>query len=248
MLEKEFIGLNGFVWWVGVVEKRDDPLKLGRLKVRIYGWHSDNINLLPTDDLPWSQVLVPVNNAKTYSGPKEGEWVAGYFLDGENAQQPVVFGVFPGIVSEEQYKFKPKSKAFVDKRTQEEINKSPKQPSNYKDGTVGEPTNPRLYRGVVEGTGAELTNKKRSHVCDVTPEVQQAVAFVRIQFGQFIDQVRQAIRTLIKALGLEPSGELSKATSLAKAIAQEIKKIRNVIEEINDYAQIILIVVRKIEL
>jgi hypothetical protein len=27
------MGQDGFVWWMGVVERRDDPLMLGRLKV-----------------------------------------------------------------------------------------------------------------------------------------------------------------------------------------------------------------------
>ena len=35
----EFMGTNGFVWWQGVVEDRQDPLQLGRCRVRILGWH-----------------------------------------------------------------------------------------------------------------------------------------------------------------------------------------------------------------
>ena len=31
-----------FVWWQGVVEDRNDPLKLGRCRVRILGYHTDN--------------------------------------------------------------------------------------------------------------------------------------------------------------------------------------------------------------
>ena len=31
---KDFAGKNGFIWWVGVVEDRQDPLKLGRCRVR----------------------------------------------------------------------------------------------------------------------------------------------------------------------------------------------------------------------
>ena len=40
---ENFIGKDGFIWWLGVVERRDDPLKLGRHKVRIFGWHTDEI-------------------------------------------------------------------------------------------------------------------------------------------------------------------------------------------------------------
>jgi hypothetical protein len=32
-----FAGLNGFAWWMGVVENRNDPLKMGRCQVRIFG-------------------------------------------------------------------------------------------------------------------------------------------------------------------------------------------------------------------
>ena len=39
-----FAGLNGFIWWMGVLENRIDPLKLGRCQVRIFGWH--NLQLL----------------------------------------------------------------------------------------------------------------------------------------------------------------------------------------------------------
>ena len=43
---------DGFFWWVGVVEDRKDPLKLGRVKVRILGYHFADLQALPTADLP----------------------------------------------------------------------------------------------------------------------------------------------------------------------------------------------------
>ena len=43
----QFSGQTGFIWWIGVVEDRQDPLKLGRVRVRCVGWHSENKNLLP---------------------------------------------------------------------------------------------------------------------------------------------------------------------------------------------------------
>lgn len=80
-MDKNFAGLNGFVWWVGVVEDRNDPLKLGRCRVRIFGWHTESINELPTKDLPWAQAMLPLNDANAYS-PKEADTVVGFFLDG----------------------------------------------------------------------------------------------------------------------------------------------------------------------
>ena len=55
----DFMGKEGFVWWYGVVEDRKDPLYLGRVKVRCMGFHTDDKSLIPTEDLPWAQVILP---------------------------------------------------------------------------------------------------------------------------------------------------------------------------------------------
>ena len=92
------MGQDNFVWWMGVVERRDDPLMLGRLKVRIFGWHTDDLNLIPTEDLPWALPLLPVTGGtKNFSVPPLGEWVLGFFTDGMAGQAPIVLGCLPGI-------------------------------------------------------------------------------------------------------------------------------------------------------
>ena len=59
-------GRNGFVWWIGIVESRNDPLKLGRCQVRIGGgWHSDNRLKVPTKDLPWATACLPIDRKST---------------------------------------------------------------------------------------------------------------------------------------------------------------------------------------
>jgi len=92
-----FAGLNGFVWWVGEIETRIDPLGLGRCQVRIFGWHTKNKELIPTADLPWAQPIYPINNSKSFSAPMIGDWVVGFFIDGEAGQSPIMFGVMPGL-------------------------------------------------------------------------------------------------------------------------------------------------------
>jgi len=94
---ENFIGKDGFVWWMGIVEARNDPLGLGRCRVRIFGWHTDNKSELPTDDLPWALPMYPINNSKSFSSPRIGEWVVGFFMDVASAQSPVMMGVIPGI-------------------------------------------------------------------------------------------------------------------------------------------------------
>jgi hypothetical protein len=92
-----FMGLNGFVWWIGVVERRVDPLGIGRCQVRIFGWHTDDTSALPSEDLPWAHPMLPINNSKSMSPPRIGDWIVGFFGDGESGQFPIMMGVLPGI-------------------------------------------------------------------------------------------------------------------------------------------------------
>lgn len=102
MADKYFLGKNGFVWFTGVVEDRHDPEYLGRVRVRAIGFHTDNKEKLPTADLPWASVSLPVTSAGIsglgYSPAAlvEGSWVWGYFRDGELCQKPVILGSLPG--------------------------------------------------------------------------------------------------------------------------------------------------------
>ena len=57
-----FMGLDGFAWFVGVVEDRNDPEQLGRVRVRCLGWHTEDLSALPTAELPWAHVMHPVTD------------------------------------------------------------------------------------------------------------------------------------------------------------------------------------------
>jgi len=98
-----FMGLDGFVWFVGVVEDRNDPDQLGRVRVRCLGFHTENLVSLPTADLPWAHVMHPVTDpamhgmGNTPSWLVEGSWVVGFFRDAKEKQQPIIIGSLPGI-------------------------------------------------------------------------------------------------------------------------------------------------------
>ena len=98
-----FMGLDGFVWFTGVVEDRNDPSQLGRVKVRCLGYHTEDLNDIPTEDLPWAHVMHPVTDPSMQgmgSSPSfllEGSWVVGFFRDAREKQQPVVMGSLPGV-------------------------------------------------------------------------------------------------------------------------------------------------------
>lgn len=101
-MNNNFMGKDGFHWWQGVVEDRHDPLMIGRCKVRILGHHTDDKSTrgIPTEDLPWAQLLLPVNQEERIVPPKEGSWVMGFFRDPQGCHDPVIMGVIPGIPEE----------------------------------------------------------------------------------------------------------------------------------------------------
>jgi len=104
--DNNFLGYNGFIWFNGVVEDRSDPQKLGRVRVRCVGIHTQDKAVLPTTDLPWSQVVLPTTSAgisglgQSPSFLVEGSWVFGYFRDGNDCQEPMIIGSLPGKPSE----------------------------------------------------------------------------------------------------------------------------------------------------
>ena len=107
-----FWGKDPMNWWIGQVTDPDkgkwgdalektraangEEINGFRCRVRIVGYH-DCADDLPDEDLPLAHILLPPNTATTggcgetvqYQG---GEVVVGFFIDGEDAQQPVIFG------------------------------------------------------------------------------------------------------------------------------------------------------------
>ena len=106
MSYKNFLGQDGFIWFVGVVEDRQDPTYTGRVRVRCLGYHTDNKIDLPTSDLPWASPLLPITSSgisgigHSPTGLLEGSWVFGFFRDSQYAQEPVIIGSLPGRPSE----------------------------------------------------------------------------------------------------------------------------------------------------
>ena len=89
-------GFRNLMWYVGVVEDRYDASNDGRVKIRAFGIHTEDKESLPTADLPWAIVLDGSYGA-AQKIPDVGDWVFGFFMDGDDAQHPMVMGRVPGI-------------------------------------------------------------------------------------------------------------------------------------------------------
>ncbi len=112
MSSTNFIGKDPMQWWIGQVTDPDkgewgdslekkqaddgEDIYALRCRVRIVGYHGCADDL-PDNELPLAHVLLPPNTTTTggcgstlqYQG---GEVVVGFFFDGEDGQQPVIFG------------------------------------------------------------------------------------------------------------------------------------------------------------
>ena len=94
-------GFNNMMHFVGVVEDAHDRTNSGRVRVRAFGIHpprasegeEDNV---PTAHLPWATVLDGTYGVSPVI-PSVGEWVFGFFIDGREAQQPIITGRLPGM-------------------------------------------------------------------------------------------------------------------------------------------------------
>lgn len=95
------LGEDGFFWFLGEVVDRNDPLKQGRVRVRIMGSQGNEVQN-PTNQLHWSPILLeatsPVSKQKGKAsvGVIVGSTVIGFYMDGAEKTMPVVWGVLPG--------------------------------------------------------------------------------------------------------------------------------------------------------
>lgn len=94
-----------FAWFMGVIEDVIDPKKRNRVKVRCFGYHTDDKGLLDTKDLPWATVMMPTTSPSVDGiGMNHqlltGSWVIGFFRDGPSAQDPIVMGSMASFTEE----------------------------------------------------------------------------------------------------------------------------------------------------
>ena len=227
MYENDLANLSN---WTGVVEDYDDPLKTGRLRVRINGFHNINKTVLPTDCLPWAMVALPVNGSTTSAGPKVGDWVIGFFFDKESAQLPVVTHVLPGI-----------NTVLVKQPVG-----APQMPAGEIYDRPGQPSLPPLGRGVVQYTAIDTSNRRRAHICDISYEVDQTVGAMKNLYGPVVEAIRKLINLVVGTSNYDPTGLVKQAIEFARQIVRFIKDVTSTLKKIQETIDDYLTVLRRI--
>jgi hypothetical protein len=237
-----FFGKDGFIWWKGVVEDRKDPIFLGRVRVRIFGWHTENKSELPTSDLPWAMISLPGDNGGNPVGLREGDWCWGFFLDGKDAQRPVVVGHFAGINEDAA----DSNSGFYDPTTPEELESGAvPRPPRMVARNIGEPVlikAPFLRMIAKLSPPAELKAPLVKIVDalflqkNVLPfsELPQGIASAVTQVFNTIDETESAIIEEVKSQ-IQKAADfiLSKIIELQELIKEEIA---GAIESASSYA------------
>jgi hypothetical protein len=172
LLKSNFVGRDGFRWWLGKVAPFDsDSNQLdqnngggwgNRVKVRIIGYHPFSEDELNNEQLPWAQILLPTtagsgaSNFATSHHVRPSDSVFGFFLDGDDAQLPVIVGVFgrTSEVSTKQYK-------------------SPFQPFTGYDGRIEKPDNSTLISDESNETNSQSQKSPRRAPSEVINDINQ---------------------------------------------------------------------------
>ena len=112
LFKRHFVGRDGFQWWIGQIppeeswknniagNPREQSQGFGeRYRVRILGYHTANADDIPDEELPWAYVMYPITAGGGGRGSSQsanitqGTFVFGFFIDGEDAQIPIIMGI-----------------------------------------------------------------------------------------------------------------------------------------------------------
>jgi len=126
------MGEEGFRWFLGIVEDIVDPMKLGRVKVRIINEYEEGIE---TGDIEWAHVMLPTTSGSVQGvgdtpNLSVGSNVIGFFLDSQEKQLMMILGSYPTIPNMEDDKhsisYLARGKQIIDKEPV-----APEPPSAY---------------------------------------------------------------------------------------------------------------------
>jgi GH24 family phage-related lysozyme (muramidase)/uncharacterized protein (DUF2345 family) len=92
------VGIYDPLFFIGVVENNVDNRLEKRVQVRAFGVHG-TVDQVPTESLPWATLICGSYDPNTPL-PPINSFVFGFFVDGRDAQQPMILGLIPTQMTE----------------------------------------------------------------------------------------------------------------------------------------------------
>ena len=265
---------SSFLWWIGQVADestwRDNGLPSQgdtpddgvpgwgyRYKVRIIGHHSEDESAIPSDQLPWAQVMYPVWGGGQGShfmtpGIRQGCFVFGFFIDGPDQQVPVIMGVLGNNAKTKLEmktsmtggkNFKPQS-AYAKSKSQEPNEQKKLKDSNLatepreKYNTAAESTDFVHQRSAGDEKKDKILNKKHALAC---PDPNHKSEMKNIQtvsesLSEGIQEMQKSMQTFKDAGGL-PILKANKSidAEITKASEEMSKYMKGILGKVQQY-------------
>ena len=255
-----FLG-GSFLWWIGQVvddsmwrdninpgkyeDKTSIPGWGRRYKVRIIGLHDQGETTIPSDQLPWAQVMYPVTAgggqtaAMDSTKLRQGNMVFGFFLDGQERQVPVIMGV---LGNNSQTVLAQKNSTVADTVTDTQPGILAKsgysEGTNPKSGTAREvpPDDDLSLEEPAEGTAS---NESADGIQQTTAadsrrqaKCEEKIALMKPDPKEFISSCLKGIQTVIENLTNRIDTILQSLQSYADAITNNITNAQEAIQNI----------------
>ena len=246
LIPTQRIGNDGFNWWVGQVEQTAAEEKTNkggyRFKVRIVGDHPASKEILDTKDLPWANVMMPVNVpfmpgnvGGAHPQLIKGCWVVGFYLDNLK-QKPIIMGSIgqtPGATSVVNVR-RPDGKPFLT-AIPDDVNPSTdgQPPPDNEEGGSGKPLNKttgalptgddtvpvpaRLLKGVDDEKWCQSVAEK----CDK----QNLTDKTKILLGEFLNEVQKNDGNIGTYLISPISGTINSGIGIARKYVNKFMSV-----------------------
>lgn len=214
LLQSHFIGRDGFRWWIGQippVESMGNQLTGGgwgnRFKVRILGYHPYSESELPNKDLPWAQALIPTTagsgaaNVCTGVQLQPGDVVLGFFLDGDNAQIPVILSTFGRTTSTPSKTWRSPFEAFTGYSSLIPKN-SALTPSPNSNAESNEPkeTSNRTPQNISDKQAREVSSKIGEKIVSLNFAIGEKTPLANTVKNTQIDKITSTVNNLIRKI------------------------------------------------
>lgn len=209
LLQSHFIGRDGFRWWIGQIPEIKHWIQNAsnngwgqRYKVRILGYHPLDDKDLTDEDLPWAQVMFPVTagtgaaNVATGTQLQQGDIVIGFFLDGDNAQIPLIMGALGRTKSWSESGYKNPFQSFTgfSEPMPKNIKQTPSQTNENREDSQ------RTAQSITEQQAQQLSQKVGEQIVSENSAIGNKVPLANTVKNTQVDKIKSIVQNLLKKL------------------------------------------------